>query len=145
MLRVILGVIGCIFDFQKPCALKRAGLRVKDTSRTLCYPVLCGHCLPSCQAERQAPGLLVVFLALLDYVSRAHEIEICPSSVDCVTIISEPTAWIYFKYFGCCLLWAIRRGNFLFFDFWRICFVFVNMVPYGSENLNASTPTNRSG
>ncbi len=21
--------------------------------------ILCGHCLPSCQAERQAPGLLV--------------------------------------------------------------------------------------
>ena len=37
---------------------KRQVLRVKDTSRSLCYPVLCGDCLPSCQAERQAPGLL---------------------------------------------------------------------------------------
>ncbi len=37
---------------------------VKDTSRSLCYPVLCGHCLPSCQAERQAPGLLVVSVLL---------------------------------------------------------------------------------
>ena len=59
MLQVILGAIRCISDFQKPCVSKTAGLRVKDTSRSLCYPVLCGHCLPSCQAERQAPGLLV--------------------------------------------------------------------------------------
>ncbi len=56
MLQVILGVIS---DFQKPCVSKTASLRVKDTSRSLCYPVLCGHCLPSCQAECQAPGLLV--------------------------------------------------------------------------------------
>ncbi len=58
MLQVILGFIRCISDFQKPCASKTAGLRVKDTSRSLCYLVLCGHCLPSCQAERQAPGFL---------------------------------------------------------------------------------------
>ena len=49
-----------VFDFQKPCASKRAGPRVKDTSRCLCYSVLCGHCLPSCQAEHQAPGVLVI-------------------------------------------------------------------------------------
>ncbi len=60
MLQVILGVIRCISDFQKPCASKTAGLRVKDTSRSLCYPALCGHCFPSCQGERQAPGLLVI-------------------------------------------------------------------------------------
>ena len=64
MLQVILGVIRCSSDFQKPCASKTAGLRVKDTSRSLCYPVLCGHCLPSCQAERQAPGLHVVFMSI---------------------------------------------------------------------------------
>ena len=61
MLQVMPGVIRCISDFKKPCASKTAGLRVKDTSRSLCCPVLCGHCLPSCQAERQAPGLLVLF------------------------------------------------------------------------------------
>ena len=42
------------------------------------------------------------FLALLDYVSRAHEIEICPSSVVRpsvrITIISEPNARICFKF-----------------------------------------------
>ena len=61
MLQVILGVIQCISYFQRPCAPKMAGLRVKDTSRSLCYPVLCGHCLLSCQAEGQAPGLLVLY------------------------------------------------------------------------------------
>ncbi len=51
------------FQFSK--AWETAGLRVKDISRSLCYPVLCGHCLPSCQAEREAPGLLVgSFIAL---------------------------------------------------------------------------------
>ncbi len=47
------------FRFQKPCASKTEGLIVQDASRSLCYPLLCGHCLPSCQAERQAPGLHV--------------------------------------------------------------------------------------
>ncbi len=60
MLEVILRVIGCISNFQKPCASRTAGFRVEDTSRSLCYPVLCDHCLPSCQAQRQDPGLLVV-------------------------------------------------------------------------------------
>ncbi len=42
------------------------------------------------------------FLALLDYVSRAHEIEIRMSSVvrrpSVASIISEVTAWIAFKF-----------------------------------------------
>ncbi len=53
--------------------------------------------------------VLFCFLALLDYVSRAHEIKIRPSSVVCRTsyvirrpsvasIISEVTAWIAFKF-----------------------------------------------
>ncbi len=59
-LRSFWRVIRCISDFQKPCASKnRQVLRVKDTSRSPCYPVLCRHCLPPCQVERQAPGLLV--------------------------------------------------------------------------------------
>ncbi len=61
MFQVILGVIRCISDFQNPCVLKTAGFRVNDTSRSLCYPVLYGHCLPSCQAEGQAPGVLVLY------------------------------------------------------------------------------------
>ncbi len=52
-------------------------------------------------------------LALLDYVSRPHEMAICPSSVR-VAIISEPYAWISFK-FGCCFHWAIRSEVFLNF------------------------------
>ena len=39
----------------------------------------------------------LLFLALLDYASRAHEIEIRPSSVR-VAIISEPNARISFKF-----------------------------------------------
>ena len=39
MLQVILGVIRCISDFQKLCVSKTAGLRVKDTSRSLRFPV----------------------------------------------------------------------------------------------------------
>ncbi len=46
-----------------------------------------------------------LFLALLDYVSRAHEIEIRPSSVvrpsvrpSVASIFSEVTAWIPFKF-----------------------------------------------
>ncbi len=46
------------------------------------------------------------FLALLDYVSRAHEIEIRPSSVrrpsvrrpSVASIISEVVVWISFKF-----------------------------------------------
>ncbi len=34
------------------------------------HPVLCGHCLPSCQAERQAPGLLVFYDSLSGYACR---------------------------------------------------------------------------
>ncbi len=60
MLQVILGVIRCISDFLQLCVSKTAGLRAKHTHKSLCYPAVCGHCLPSCQAERQAPGLLVV-------------------------------------------------------------------------------------
>ncbi len=40
-------------------------------------------------------------LALLDYVSRAHEMEIRPSSVvrpSVASIISEVIAWISFKF-----------------------------------------------
>ncbi len=59
MLQVSLGIIRCTSDFQKPFASKTAGLGVKDTSRSLCYLVLCGHCLPSCQAKYQVPGVLV--------------------------------------------------------------------------------------
>ena len=66
---------------------------------------------------------LVQFLALLDYLSRAHEIEIRPLSVVHpspvrVTSISEPNARISFKF------WLLLP----------LGFVFVNMGPYGSEN-----------
>ncbi len=70
MLQVILGVIQCISNFHKLCASKTTGPRVKDMSISLSYPVLCDHCLPSCQAERQAPGLLFSFFQLVSFFQK---------------------------------------------------------------------------
>ncbi len=77
-------------------------------------------------------------LALLDYVSRAHEIEIRPSSVrrpSVAWIISEPIAYISFKF------WLLLPPQFFWififiylFIFFTNIFVFVNMGPYGSKN-----------
>ncbi len=68
-----------------------------------------------------------IFLALLDYVSRAHEIEIRPSvRPSVVSIISEDTAWIAFKF----QLWLPlghmprRFFNFFFFFFDFLGFFF---------------------
>ena len=88
-------------------------------------------------------------LALLDYVSRGHEIKICPSFVVrrpsvrpsiCVAIISEPNARIYFKFW---LLLSLSHTlgrilnfweHFFYYYFLRIFFVFVNMGPYGTPD-----------
>ena len=59
MLQVILGVILFISDFQKPCASKTAVVRVKDTSRSLCYPVLCGHCFHLVMQSTKPQGFLL--------------------------------------------------------------------------------------
>ncbi len=68
-------------------------------------PQLCTSC--TLHAEPQ-------FSALLDYVSRAHEIKICPLSIRPlsvhIAIISEPNAQISFK-FHLWLLLATRRAN----------------------------------
>ncbi len=79
-------------------------------------------------------------LALLDYVSRAHEIEIHQSSLvrpSVASIISEVTAWISFKFHLWLPLGHMPRCFFqkFFFDFLRIFFIFVNMGPYGSQNI----------
>ncbi len=85
------------------------------------------------------------FLALLDYVSRAHEIEIRPSSV-----VRRPSVRLWHRLslkllygflsnFSCGLPWAICPDVFFilkkktFLNFLRIFFVFVNMGPYGSK------------
>ncbi len=67
--------------------------------------------------KKKILNFLWIFLALLDYVSRAHEIEIRLSSVvrpSVASIISEVIAWISFKY----LLW-LPLGHMprLFFSF----------------------------
>ncbi len=91
-----------------------------------------------------------VFLALLDYVSRAHEIEIRPSSVvrpsvrrpssvcgidylwsycmDClqISVVASPGPYAQTFFFH---FWRI-----FFFNFLGFFFDFVNMGPYGSQN-----------
>ncbi len=80
------------------------------------------------------------FLALLDYVSRAHEIEIRPSFVRLWHRLSLKFLHGFFSNFSCGFPWAICPDGFfisfvnffLFFIFYflRIFFVFVNMGPY---------------
>ncbi len=80
-------------------------------------------------------------VALLD-VSRAHEIEICPSSVvrPSVSQLSLNLMHGFLSNFGCCFPWAIRSDAFWIFEYFfyyyflRIFFVFVNKGPNGSEN-----------
>ena len=92
---------------------------MKDTSGSACYPVLCGHCLPSCQTERQAPGLLV-------FASKRY--------------ISLKSLLNPFKHFLNFLLSCPHKRTVLDFEilsfwFFRIFFfVFVNMGPFSSQN-----------
>ncbi len=77
MLQVILGVIRCISDFQKPCILKTAGLGVKDTSRSLCYPVYVVIVFHLVKQSAKPLGFLfegcnIIFLLM--YVSQNNEI-----------------------------------------------------------------------
>ncbi len=90
------------------------------------------------------------FLALLHYVSRAHEIEIWPSSVRRssvrVAIISKSNAWILpqitFEFFQTSPEVSPQRSSentnldfwILSLQFFTIFFVSVNMGPYGSKN-----------
>ncbi len=86
------------------------------------------------------------FLALLDYVSRAHQIKIRPSSVVCRPSdrlwhqLSLNFMHGFLSNFSCGFPWAICPDIFFIFEkknflnFLQIFFVFVNMGPYGSEN-----------
>ncbi len=94
-------------------------------------------------------------LALFDYVSRAHEIEICLSSVrpsvrrPFVLQLSLNLMHGCLSNFGCCFPWAIRWGWFLekyiYIYFFRIVFVFKNMhaTICGRKLKNSTPPTNR--
>ncbi len=84
-----------------------------------------------------------MILALLDYVSRAHEIEICPSSVvrrSCHNY-RYPILNRLLSSFSCCFPWAICRETFWFSEKQMhftifpdgFFFVFVNKEPYGSN------------
>ncbi len=93
----------------------------------------------------------LIILALPDYVSRAHEIEIRLSSVP----PSMLQLYLFLMHgflssFGCCFPWAIPSDLFWIFekktDFLRIFFVFVNMdaISWQQKFQNATPPTNRS-
>ncbi len=79
------------------------------------------------------------FLAMLDYVSRAHEIEICPS-IRLWHQLSLNLLCGFLSKFGCCFPWAICPEVFwiferkMIFGFLWIFFVFVNIGLYGSKN-----------
>ena len=70
MLQLILSLIRCIFDFQKKktkkktCASKTAGLRVKDTSRSLCYPVYVVIVFHLVKQSTKSLGFLFPFVSL---------------------------------------------------------------------------------
>ncbi len=56
-------VFRCISDFRQPCILKTTGRSAKRRPKPLCYPFLCAHCLPCCQADRKNPlGILLNML-----------------------------------------------------------------------------------
>ncbi len=55
------GVIRCISDFQKPCVSKTAGFRVKDTSRSLCYPVYVVIVFHLVKQSAKLLGFLLIF------------------------------------------------------------------------------------
>ncbi len=67
------------------------------------------------------------FLALLDYVSRAHEIKICPPSS--VSQLSLNLMHGFLSNFICGFSWTIRTTNFFFFFLiffykrWGVCFI----------------------
>ncbi len=92
------------------------------------------------------PGKHHQFLALLDYVSKAHEIKIRPSSVRPSVVrlwhqLSLNLLHGFLSNFGSCYPWAIWPDIFWFFfflnNFWsflRKFFVFANMGSYGIKN-----------
>ncbi len=61
VLKVILGVIRCISIFQKPCISKTAGLRVKDTSRSLFNPVYVVIAFYRVKQSAKPLGFLLIF------------------------------------------------------------------------------------
>ncbi len=104
------------------------------------------HASQSWCIDKYSPSLISSgFLALLDYVSRAYGIAICPSSV---AQLSLNLMHRFLSNFGSCFPWKnfqkfkkhpsvwpffFKKKNF-FFVFLRIFFGFGNTGPYGGEN-----------
>ncbi len=104
----------------------------------------------------------IKFLALLDYVSRAHEYVkqrswnwnlciICPSVVrPSVSPLSLNLMHGFLSNSGCCFPWQ-DTGFFLKFfakkkfgDYFTNIFIFINMTLWVQKFQNATPPTNRS-
>ncbi len=83
MLQIILGVIRCIFDFQKPCALKTTGIRVKDTSRSLSYLFLCIIVFHLVKQSAKPLGFLLeiektMVVKVISEIKFISRLKICP-------------------------------------------------------------------
>ncbi len=76
------------------------------------------------------------FLALLDHISRAHEIKIRPSVIRPSSVASLKLLYGFLSNFSYCFPWAIcpdNERNKILNVLW-ILFVLVNMGPNRSEN-----------
>ena len=76
------------------------------------------------------------FLALLDYVSRVHEIEICPSSVHpsvrrpSVSQLSLNLMHRFLSNFSCGFSWTIHITNFFILKIWFFFYFFMNIFRF---------------
>ncbi len=99
------------------------------TGQLICF--LLHHSLGAKGLDPLPLPLSYVILTLLDYVSRAHEIEVCPSSVrpSSVSQLSLNVMHGFLSNFICSFSWTIRRGIFFVF----IYFIFFTKI-FGNEN-----------
>ena len=77
-----------------------------------------------------------IFLALLDYVSRAHEVAICPSPVvrPSMSQLSLNFMHGFLSNLSCGFPCIFGKKMFFLFIFLGIFFIFVNMGPYGRQD-----------
>ena len=97
-----------------------------------CRNYLCSQCMDFFQILVVAsPGPYPGYLALLEYVSRAHEIKICLSTMIVCPSMSQLSQNLMHRFLSIFL--------FFFYIFLQIFFfVFINMGPYGSENFKVT-------
>ncbi len=94
---------------------------------------------PTVSAARRAAANSCWCGFFLAHVSRAHDIEICPSSVRPCRNYLWTRCTDFFQILllqSCCFSWAIRSDFVFYFLIFTniICFVFVNIGPNGRKN-----------